>query len=440
MNINGFQNLTVARPDKIIGIEVIFKSTATDIANALETVEIVVNSNVTERDLVGIFKLAYSPKVKGAGIVLNNTIDSYSFNKLLTDLKNLSSTETVECTINLKVDSTTTDSVFLSWNDAYKDEDGYKIERSIDGCIFTQIGLVSPNVANYVDSELIQATVYYYRVRGYRGIRNYVYSNVAGALTQTASGIVQNLTFESLDLSTTEGIGDGVDRIINPFGMSNVEILANPISNSIWSDPWNPPAEVPIPSPMVNVSIINTDKYTGTKSLEIKTLVEKITEAGGGGLLFSSKALMGTDKKHAVIEFAIKPADTLYDNGYYETVRINLPNGISEDWSLVPDYQDTANNDGLHTGTNVAEDGTEIGSAWITGRLINSGAWNTVKITIDENEDGTGNMYFIINGTSIRQYKRAVNPLNEMLVRVTLQGHIPVNARLLIDDFKVTLS
>ena len=44
------------------------------------------------------------------------------------------------------------------------DEDGFKIERSIDGASFTEIATVGPNITTYSDRNLDEDTTYYYRI------------------------------------------------------------------------------------------------------------------------------------------------------------------------------------------------------------------------------------------------------------------------------------
>src|ERR1035441_64708 len=53
----------------------------------------------------------------------------------------------------------------LSWTDASTNEDGFKIERSLDGINFTQIAQVLPNTTNYRNATLFPSTTYSYRVR-----------------------------------------------------------------------------------------------------------------------------------------------------------------------------------------------------------------------------------------------------------------------------------
>ncbi|MGC8977426.1 MAG: CFI-box-CTERM domain-containing protein, partial [Candidatus Ratteibacteria bacterium] len=77
--------------------------------------------------------------------------------------------------------------VDLSWQDNSTDEDGFAIERKIQGGSFVEIKRVGANVRNYTDdnngSGLTENTTYTYRVRAYRGSEYSNYSNEASTTT-----------------------------------------------------------------------------------------------------------------------------------------------------------------------------------------------------------------------------------------------------------------
>src|SRR4029077_20842345 len=74
----------------------------------------------------------------------------------------------------------------LSWADNSTNETGFKVERSLDGINFTQIGTVGSNVKSYSSAGLNASTKYYYRVRAYNSGGNSSYSNTASATTAPA--------------------------------------------------------------------------------------------------------------------------------------------------------------------------------------------------------------------------------------------------------------
>jgi hypothetical protein len=71
----------------------------------------------------------------------------------------------------------------LAWTDKSNNELGFKIERSTDGAIFTQIASVAANVTTFSDVGLIASTVYHYRVRATNANGDSAYSNSASAMT-----------------------------------------------------------------------------------------------------------------------------------------------------------------------------------------------------------------------------------------------------------------
>ena len=71
----------------------------------------------------------------------------------------------------------TTTSVILRWDDNSSNEDGFKIERSLNNVTFSQIGTASSNVTSYTDNNMPYTA--YYRIRSYKGSANTGYSNTA---------------------------------------------------------------------------------------------------------------------------------------------------------------------------------------------------------------------------------------------------------------------
>jgi Galactose oxidase-like, Early set domain/Fibronectin type III domain len=84
---------------------------------------------------------------------------------------------------NLKATAVATSQIDLVWSDNSGDEDGFAIERSLDGTNFGPIATVGANVTSYSSGGLSAATTYWYRVRAYRGTSNSGYSNTAAATT-----------------------------------------------------------------------------------------------------------------------------------------------------------------------------------------------------------------------------------------------------------------
>lgn len=69
-------------------------------------------------------------------------------------------------------------STVLNWSQSSTNEEGFKVERGIDGVNFTEIATKGINTTNHVDPGLASGT-YYYRVRAFNVIGNSGYSNTA---------------------------------------------------------------------------------------------------------------------------------------------------------------------------------------------------------------------------------------------------------------------
>jgi hypothetical protein len=80
-----------------------------------------------------------------------------------------------------------TSSLNVSWSDNANNETGYRIERSLDGAIFSALAQLGQNARSYTDSALSAGTAYYYRVSAFNSAGSSGYSNVGGAQTQAVS-------------------------------------------------------------------------------------------------------------------------------------------------------------------------------------------------------------------------------------------------------------
>ncbi len=89
----------------------------------------------------------------------------------------------------LQVDTTTTNSVTISWTDNATDETGFYVEWStISSGPFTTVGTLGQDVETYTQSTLSSGTYYYYRVCSYNADGDSTYSNFVLATTQSGPG------------------------------------------------------------------------------------------------------------------------------------------------------------------------------------------------------------------------------------------------------------
>jgi hypothetical protein len=92
---------------------------------------------------------------------------------------------------NLVATASSSSSIGLTWTDNSSDEDGFHIERSIDGSTFTMLTEVGSNVVSFTDNGLTASTTYFYRVKAFNGASHSNHSapsNIASATTLSSGG------------------------------------------------------------------------------------------------------------------------------------------------------------------------------------------------------------------------------------------------------------
>lgn len=72
---------------------------------------------------------------------------------------------------------TSTPFVSTVWIDNASNENGFIVERGIDGVNFTQVATTTPNVTYYSDRSLVSGTTYYYRITAFNLAGNSSSSN-----------------------------------------------------------------------------------------------------------------------------------------------------------------------------------------------------------------------------------------------------------------------
>jgi serine protease AprX len=73
----------------------------------------------------------------------------------------------------------------LAWSDNSTDESGFKVERSTDNQVYTQLTTVAAGVKTYAGTGLTAGKKYYFRVRAYNANGNSAYTSAATATTPT---------------------------------------------------------------------------------------------------------------------------------------------------------------------------------------------------------------------------------------------------------------
>lgn len=76
----------------------------------------------------------------------------------------------------------------LAWSDQSNDEDGFIIERALDGATFQHLGQTGPGVTTYTDGGLSPETSCSYRVKAFNSDGDSSFSNIASATTDPEPG------------------------------------------------------------------------------------------------------------------------------------------------------------------------------------------------------------------------------------------------------------
>jgi hypothetical protein len=119
----------------------------------------------------------------------------------------------------------------LSWTDESSDEDYFRIERSLDGSSFAEIGTVDPGIEAYPDTGLSASTTYYYKVAAVNNDGT-SYSGEASATTFDTGGTPTSVKVASITVSTI-GLGKGLKQ-----GQATIVVsddLGGPVSGALVS-------------------------------------------------------------------------------------------------------------------------------------------------------------------------------------------------------------
>ncbi len=92
---------------------------------------------------------------------------------------------------NLTATAVSSSQINLSWTAGSANHTGFKIERSLDGSAYTQIGTTAANVTTFNSTGLNASTLYHHRVRANNAQGDSPYSNVASATTPAAATVIR---------------------------------------------------------------------------------------------------------------------------------------------------------------------------------------------------------------------------------------------------------
>jgi Fibronectin type III domain/Calcineurin-like phosphoesterase len=166
------------------------------------------------------------------------------------------STAAPQAPVNLKASAVSLSVINLAWTDGSGNATAFKIERSTNGVIFSQIASVGAGNTSYTDTGLAASRSYVYRLRATNGVGDSPYSLTARATTTAHTQLVTNANIVfSVPVNSKPGylkpftdptFGSRITRIAGDPGAS---LTAADGSSGTWSryarhhyyqdQPWN---------------------------------------------------------------------------------------------------------------------------------------------------------------------------------------------------------
>ena len=85
---------------------------------------------------------------------------------------------------NLSAKAGASTQINLSWSDRSSNEQGFYLERSLNGSTWTRITTLGANATQYSNTGLTANTAYYYRVQAFNSAGTSACSNTASTRTK----------------------------------------------------------------------------------------------------------------------------------------------------------------------------------------------------------------------------------------------------------------
>ena len=147
------------------------------------------------------------------------------------DPSTATSTEIVFAPTGLAATATSSSTVDLEWTDNSSVEEGFKIERKLEGGSFAEIDTVTADAVSYSDVGLAPGSEYSYQVRAHTASTNSTYCSEASV--QTLGSIDNTIMFEEPNDETIV-FNQSVDQRFSPFGLFSV-VATDPADAESWS-------------------------------------------------------------------------------------------------------------------------------------------------------------------------------------------------------------
>jgi uncharacterized repeat protein (TIGR02543 family) len=116
----------------------------------------------------------------------------------------------------------------LAWTNGSTNEDGISIERSTDGITYAEITTVATGVSTYSNTGLTADTLYYYKVRAFKGGVYSEYSNIISSIVRL------NLVIEGHSFMVFNGVMDYHARFVpNIYSVNTTGVSGNNVSHLV---------------------------------------------------------------------------------------------------------------------------------------------------------------------------------------------------------------
>jgi len=195
---------------------------------------------------------------------------------------------------NLVATAVSPTEIDLTWQDNATNEQGYRVERSLNGTDFGEIATLGPNVHSYNDQGLTPDTTYFYRVVAFNNFGNSAPSNVAAGTTPKPPPPpfpVISVSPTSIDFGSVRGGNPATQKVtITNQGGQNLVVtqITNPNDPfSILSKPATPLTILPGGNIQLTVQFIapSIGRFSGSFTItsnDTTTPFVTVTLAGTG--------------------------------------------------------------------------------------------------------------------------------------------------------------
>jgi autotransporter-associated beta strand protein len=211
------------------------------------------------------------------------------------------SQEYLRAPMNLKQDSATQTTIYLSWLDYTEKEQGYKVERMVNG-VWTQIGATAVNINYYAISGLQPEEADTFRVKAFNASGESGYTNQLIAKSKPVEVPVLNPGTFTPNLTWTGALSSDWDKTTkNWTDSTNTPVVFTDSSSLTFPEAGQAGRTVNITAPMAagDILVNSNGNYTFSGAGNI-TGTKSVNKAGTGTLsLLTSNTYTGATVLHS---------------------------------------------------------------------------------------------------------------------------------------------